>query len=107
MAGRWQRVVLGATLVYTVLYTAWTFGHWWGDRVTVSDVASWPVLVVAIILSWQRARTAGERERMAWRLIAAAYSSWLVAEVLWFVEEVVRHRAPFPSVADAFYLAFY
>ncbi len=48
-----------------------------------------------------------DRERAAWRLIGLAILSWGAAEVYWtaFIED--NPSAPYPSLADLGYLAFY
>ncbi|HVW34528.1 MAG TPA: GGDEF domain-containing protein [Acidimicrobiia bacterium] len=43
----------------------------------------------------------------AWRRLALAFGCWWLGDVMWFVTEAVLHRHPFPSPADAAYLAFY
>jgi diguanylate cyclase (GGDEF)-like protein len=45
--------------------------------------------------------------KRAWRLMGAAFLAWWCGDVIWFWYEVVRSRQPFPSWADAGYLAFY
>lgn len=44
---------------------------------------------------------------IAWFMFALCASSWLVAEHIWIVEELVYHENPFPSAADIFYVAGY
>jgi diguanylate cyclase (GGDEF)-like protein len=46
-------------------------------------------------------------QRRAWRRLALAFSAWCAGDAIWFVYEVVLRQAPFPSLADAGYLAFY
>jgi diguanylate cyclase (GGDEF)-like protein len=43
----------------------------------------------------------------AWRRLALAFGCWWAGDVIWFVYEVVLRQHPFPSLADAAYLAFY
>ena len=45
--------------------------------------------------------------RRAWRRLAGAFGCWCAGDALWFVYETVLQRHPFPSPADAAYLAFY
>jgi len=103
----WPRVLTGLLAAYAITYTVWTFVHWGGHRVIVSDVASWPVVAGAVLLAWRKSNDLTGPARLAWRWIAFAAASWLVGEGLWFYEEVIRHRNPFPSIADPFYLLFY
>jgi diguanylate cyclase (GGDEF)-like protein len=43
----------------------------------------------------------------AWRRLAVAFGCWLAGDLIWFVYEAVLQQQPFPSLADAGYLAFY
>lgn len=49
----------------------------------------------------------GGRERGAWLAIAAAVLAWAAAEIYWALYIEGNANAPFPSPADAGYLAFY
>jgi diguanylate cyclase (GGDEF)-like protein len=49
----------------------------------------------------------GGRERNAWLAIAAAVLAWAAAEIYWTLYIEGNANAPFPSPADAGYLAFY
>jgi diguanylate cyclase (GGDEF)-like protein len=107
---RWLPIAVTATVVgYVAVYASWTALHWSGDRTVVSDVAPIPLAFAATVLAWQAANSAAVplRRQSAWRWIAFGCASWTLAECLWFYFEVVRDVAPFPSPADAFYLAFY
>ncbi len=46
------------------------------------------------------------RTRIAWCLVGAAFSARLVADSIWWWLEAVQGQAPFPSLADAFYVLF-
>ncbi|HEY4408398.1 MAG TPA: GGDEF domain-containing protein [Acidimicrobiia bacterium] len=43
----------------------------------------------------------------AWRRLAVAFGCWCAGDAIWFVYEALLGRHPFPSPADAAYLAFY
>jgi diguanylate cyclase (GGDEF)-like protein len=45
--------------------------------------------------------------RAAWALWAAALASWVAAEITWTTMYADLEAPPYPSLADAFYLAFY
>ena len=64
------------------------------------------VIVSAAIACLLRAR-AGGRERPAWLAIAAAVFAWAAAEIYWTLSIEGNAGAPYPSPADAGYLAFY
>jgi diguanylate cyclase len=46
-------------------------------------------------------------ERVAWAFIAAGVSSYAIGAALWFTTMQGRDDVPYPSIADAFWLAFY
>ena len=64
------------------------------------------VIVAAGLACLVRAGTA-DRERPAWVLIGAAILSWGAAEVYWTAFIEGNPNAPYPSLADVGYLAFY
>jgi signal transduction histidine kinase len=45
--------------------------------------------------------------RLPWYLLAAGIGLWLVGDLMWTYFEYVVHTAPFPSAADALYIAAY
>jgi diguanylate cyclase (GGDEF)-like protein len=106
-------ILIGALCAYVATYVAWTVLHWSGDGIVVSDLAPIPVALVATGFAWRaghgqpRERRGAARRQVAWQWIAFGCASWTIAECLWFYFEAVRHRSPFPSPADWFYLAFY
>jgi two-component system cell cycle response regulator len=64
------------------------------------------VVVSAGLACILKARDSG-RERGAWLLIAAAVLAWGAAEIYWTAALVDNASAPYPSLADIGYLAFY
>jgi diguanylate cyclase len=102
-------LVIGALCAYAATYVAWTLLHWSGDRTVVSDLAPIPIAFVATCFAWRAGHDCrvSTRRQLAWQWIAFGCASWTIAECLWFYFEAVRHRSPFPSPADWFYLAFY
>ncbi len=79
-----------------------------GARRVAGDLVplGFEVIVVLLALSCGR-RAQASRCRWAWRLIAAAFGLYLLGDSVWALFELVQNRSPFPSIADAFYLAFY
>ena len=112
---RWPRswaAKLGAAVTaYAGTFGLWVLFHWGGasHRALISDAAFLPTSLLAAALAWSVAarRQVDPRARRAWRLIAAAWACYWAGEMGWFYFDVVRHTAPFPSAADAGYLAFY
>ena len=60
--------------------------------------------VVAVLVGVRRNRP---ENRRVWLLIAAGLASFLTADVVYYVLELVSDEAPYPSAADAFYLGMY
>jgi diguanylate cyclase (GGDEF)-like protein len=74
----------------------------------VGDVG--PVLLglVATVAAYRVSSRAGEPGlQRAWRRLAVAFGCWWAGDLIWFVYDAVLRQHPFPSVADAAYLAFY
>ena len=46
-------------------------------------------------------------ERLAWSLIGAGALAWAIGDIYWWLALSGRTEVPVPSIADAFYLAFY
>ncbi|MGH8990893.1 MAG: GGDEF domain-containing protein [Acidimicrobiia bacterium] len=100
-----------AFAVYAVLFIAWVASRVGsGDqRELLSDAAFLPVNLAATWLAWKAAGRADldVATRRAWKRLAFAFAAWWVGDALWFGMEVIAGEAPFPSVADIGYLAFY
>jgi two-component system cell cycle response regulator len=86
--------------------------HNWGGiggpeaDTAINGVAYCSVVVAAGLACLLRAARGG-RERAAWIVIAAAVLAWAAAEVYWALRIEGNAEAPYPSPADAGYLAFY
>jgi diguanylate cyclase (GGDEF)-like protein len=76
----------------------------------LDDVASGElydsVVLAAGLACLLRAR-AVEAERSAWMLIGAGVLAWAAGEIYWTAAILDNPEAPYPSLADAGYLAFY
>lgn len=107
-AGTILTAVLAA---YTLLFILWLALRPGDDaaRILIADVAFVPAGFAAAVLAWRTSlhRALGEGTRRSWRLLAAALTIWWLGDVVWMFYELVRGEPPFPSAADAFYLAFY
>ena len=75
----------------------------------VTDFTYIPVtgafVILSIIIS-SRFRKTGNHGK-AWLLFLGTAISWFIAETTWTIYELVYHLNPFPSSADAFYIAGY
>ena len=65
------------------------------------------VLLLFTLIAVERAR-AVRRERLPWTLVAVAMALWSLGELYWVVELApLGDDAPYPSWADALWIAFY
>lgn len=98
-------------IAYTAAFAVWVaLGAGAPDRrELLSDLAPLPLGAAVAAGAWHASRRAGAdaSTRRAWRFLAAGFTLWWAGDVTWFVLEAVLHRSPFPSPADAGYLAFY
>ena len=101
------RAALPSALVAAGI-TIWLGFKFGGDGPTtaVSDIGQGiPALAAALTCGWAARRSTG-RVRLAWAMLAASAGSWGAGEVVWTYYSVVRAVAvPFPSAADAGFLA--
>lgn len=97
--------------VLAVVYLVWQHTGWGGEshRTIISDAAFLPLSLAGAILAWRAARASktDARTRQAWVILGVAFLCYWVGDLLWFYFENFRTSPPFPSVADAGYLAFY
>lgn len=80
-----------------------------GAREVVSDLLPIPLALTATVLAVLAARHAVDDRPTyrAWLVIAVGFAFYGLGDALWAYCELVRDSSPFPSVADAGYLAFY
>lgn len=77
-------------------------------RGTISGLYLFASLLLALLCSfWLSFRSPSPRTRWAWRVIALAEASYLVAAVIVVSQDSSQAAAPSTSVADAFFLPFY
>jgi diguanylate cyclase (GGDEF)-like protein len=97
-------------IALAVGFLAWQVFHWGGASLEtwISDAAFLPVSITAAVLAWRTSRHSGldNRTGRAWRIVAIAFFFYWVGDVIFTFEENLG-SAPFPSLADAAYLAFY
>lgn len=91
------------TVLATVLLIAAPYTGWWSARTQTIVLDLAPVLIgLAATVAAVSLRRIPE-----WRRLAIAFACWWLGDVIWFVYEVILRQEPFPSLADAGYLAFY
>jgi diguanylate cyclase len=107
----WGGRIMLALGAYLLLFFAWQIFGWGGPahRTLISGVAGLAVSLAAGLLTLRAARRPGltQAGRQGWRLIGCSLLLYWVGELIWFYDEVIRQVAPFPSIADFFYLAQY
>lgn len=110
IADRGSQAVL-VLAVYLVMYLGWQVFGWGGaDRKEmIGDISFWPVNTIASVLAFRVARTRAftAQVRRAWFLIGLGLVAYLIGNFLQFYYETVLHEAPYPTFADAAYLALY
>ncbi len=111
----WCRDWGGLLTLAAALYTAAFLGWLWLAGApqepvdVVADAIFIPMLPLAALLAWRAGRRfhLDKRTRAAWRVVALGLLLWGLGDNLWFLYEIVLHSDPFPSPADAAYLAGY
>ncbi len=102
--------VAGALGIYGLVFLAWQIFGWGGDehRTLISDLAFLPVSLAAAALALRAGRqeTLDRRTARAWRIIGVSFFLYWLGDAIWALEENLG-SAPFPSIADVAYIAFY
>ncbi len=95
--------IVGAGLAFFVAHAGLGLG---GTRLDAfSGTWVYDGLEVAAVLAVAARAVALPAERAAWALLAVGIASWTLGDIAWSV--VYAGNPPFPSAADALYLAFY
>jgi diguanylate cyclase (GGDEF)-like protein len=95
--------VVGMTLGTVLLIAAPHVG--WGGEGTKTFVSDLGPVLIGLAATVAAVRLSSTSP--AWRRLAIAFGCWWVGDLIWFVYELLLHQEPFPSPADAAYLAFY
>ncbi len=98
------QVAAAAALAAFVVHTLVPDG---GAVATFFDYWLYYALIVAAALLAIGRAVLVPHHRRAWIAVAIAVASYSTAEFLWLVLYAHDDAAPFPSIADAFYLGFY
>ncbi|MGH2689176.1 MAG: histidine kinase dimerization/phospho-acceptor domain-containing protein, partial [Actinomycetota bacterium] len=105
--GSWLVAVLG---IVGLAFLAWTARPPGADDpvgTLLTDAIFLPFGFFTALFAGMASRQLQGRAGLAWRRIALAFLAWWAGDVAWFWMEAVLHVEPFPSLADAGYLAFY
>jgi len=104
-------LTLAAASTMLVLYGLWQVFRWGGHRhqALIGDLAFVPVNGAAALCAWRVSlrKDLGRPTCRAWRLLSVALWLFLLGDMLQLVYEVVLHKRPYPTWADAAYLSFY
>src|SRR6184192_4585525 len=112
LANRHAKRDFGIACAAAVLLTA-AFGIWIGLRIdgiqvteAVDDFGEAAAALIAALACAAAALRHKGRMRVAWALLGSGAAAWAIGEGIWSYIEVIRAQpVPFPSLADAGYLA--
>jgi diguanylate cyclase len=83
----------------------------WGsaaDRSLYANLGMLPMGLAATFIAWKAGSSQNDlRSCWAWRLISLGFAGFFVGDALFFVYQNLLGQTPFPSLADAGYLAYY
>jgi signal transduction histidine kinase len=99
-------LALGALLA---TYLSWQLFHWLPGRQQLSQLFLPLFDVLALLAAWGASRRCAPvpRLRRFWRLIAAAMAAELIADAILSGYDLAYGQPPFPTPADAFFLAYF
>lgn len=98
----------GAFLIFHVAYVLFHLGSAEGQSLT-SNLITLVIYAGPCIAAWRASihPSLSSRARRGWKLISLANFSFLAGTIIWIYLENYLGEQPFPSWADAGYLAFY
>jgi diguanylate cyclase (GGDEF)-like protein len=102
---------LAAAVAIMVAYGLWQVFRWGGHQhqALIGDLAFFPPNAAGGYCAWRVSRRTdlGRHTIRAWRLLSVAIWLYLLGDAIQLIYEVVLHKRPDPTWADAAYLAFY
>ena len=96
---------LTALLGVVACYLVVGLGHEALEQLTLDWLYN-GLIVAAGVVTMARGAGAG-RERLPWLLLGSAFVLWGIGNTYWTLVLLQRETLPFPSLSDAFWLAFY
>lgn len=92
--------------VVLLAYTVWNLGGWSHGTalLVIADITSLALSLTAAVFAGLAARSTRGRLRAAWVALTVGLIGWAAGDAIWAYYELVLHRFPFPSPADAAYL---
>src|SRR3954453_7086711 len=100
----WSLLAINAAFVVCALEYTFTLSE--GVRAVLNSGGYDTIVLAAAALCLARG-IARKRDRRAWILMGLAVGAWGVGDTIWTFTVVNDPNAPYPSLADAFYLALY
>jgi two-component system cell cycle response regulator len=103
------RLLVSAGIGWLLLFavgTLLTEGHGPAGHVVVDVAYLIPHLLAFALALWAVRRTSGAHRRL-WAMLAFAIPLWITGEAVVSAHHLMGTEPPFPSIADAFFLAFY
>ena len=110
VCGRPWLLTISLASALCIAYLTASFVHWGNaaDRMLYASLGMIPIGLAATLIAMSASTTRTDsRSRWAWRLLGGGLGCFFAGDVLWFVYQNIQGTAPFPSVADAGYLAYY
>jgi diguanylate cyclase (GGDEF)-like protein/putative nucleotidyltransferase with HDIG domain len=102
---RWAAAAAVAWMATYALITGLA-GSTDGGLLALSVMYVCPIVAAVLLSSWAAWRARG-RTRWFWALLGVSNWFWLAGELTWMSYELRGAEAPFPSLADVFYLSCY
>ena len=98
-----------ALAAYVLVYLSWQALHWLPGKQELGQLFLIPIDAIALWAAWRASRrVAGSpRLRSFWRLFALAIAAELAADLGLSYNDLHYVHAPFPSLADAFFLSYF
>ena len=101
-------IACAAAILLTAAFAVWIGLRIDGVQVTeaVDDIGEGVAALIAAVACVAAAFRHKGRMRLAWALLGSGAAAWAIGEGIWSYIEVIRgQQVPFPSLADAGYLA--
>ena len=94
-------------MLIVLVFVAWVEFRIGGDQVTIAfdDISEFAAAFLAAAACGWTARQTSGRQRIGWALLAASAATWGAGQVVWSVYEIGTGAVPYPSPADAGFLA--
>lgn len=107
----WRRAATVAALpIYGLLLVAWNLAGWEGPELhaVIVPITFVPVLLFSIASAFRASRAGrSPAARRAWGVIGLGFCAYALGNLTWLSFGLAGQAIPFPSIADAGFLAFF